>query len=660
MPVCSSPHDAAHSLDAERAHGHQQGPTIDEVIHRFLENLKLRFGEDSFEVNTVFHTLHTFRSAEISKKDAYAAIRRTLEGEENLKQDLMSVLFHGDAKWGMGDFDLDPPVLASSPQFLHPAHQPQMRLPPLASSWCVSHQAYQSYQSIDPAVLSNYGGPYPASSLMPPMPPMPPMPNHFQFPSAFISPIVADSARFSPHMGTGLDYEAERSPARQYIEIVPRPSHVQQQWGRANYGKARSVQTIVSDQSGSALESNPLPERAHSFASNHVHSPAPSHDAYNAHSASPKKEVLSTATPSILGTPVAVPIGRPTSDMPPPPRKRSRRASVVPKKEEVATQEDEDEAPSHTSPPATATVTTRPLVPRQLKNKTKTEEPRTRSEGGGAYIHSICGRGFASKSKAKKHHWGNKLDDPETSTGCWAKHQKPNVSWNEHPSCKEKTSAPRAVKQAPQPMTIQEQEEFEQKSPMAPPMSPVRNTIPGVPTLHDLPQTVADTLNQRNATPNSFQNIGSYRSHQSPTRGSFDSLLTAVNVASQIDAPKPQGRHDSLVSHLDAQAVAAERNRQYVSTWFDASSHAHEQEASAYGRHHPHTANGLGISYPYNATQLPWGSTVSLQRDHYVYSPCSGSPTDVNWCNDRLFHPSNRGPAFNERNVSPDTKRRKV
>jgi hypothetical protein len=33
----------------------------------------------------------------------------------------------------------------------------------------------------------------------------------------------------------------------------------------------------------------------------------------------------------------------------------------------------------------------------------------------------------------------------------------------------------------------------------------------------------------------------------------------AVNAVEEVDAPQPQGRNDSVVSHLDAQAKAAER-----------------------------------------------------------------------------------------------------
>jgi hypothetical protein len=327
--------------------------------------------------------------------------------------------------------------------------------------------------------------------------------------------------------------------------------------------------------------------------------------------------------------------------MPPPSRKRRRYGSKVHVEAEKGIHENDDDASNHASP--SAIIMPQPIIPHQAKIKLKGEQ--TRSEVRGPYIHSLCGKGFASRSKVKKHHWGAKLDDLETTTGCWAKNNKPNVSWNEDSSCKEGTIVPRIVKKTTHPMSGQK--ESEQKAPVAPTM---------IPMLHDLPQTVVDALTPDKKTQYIPQDINSYHTHRLPTRSRFDSLLTAVNVASRIDAPRPQGCNDSLIPHLDAQAVAAESNRQYVTSWFDAC-HGCEEEAFTYGYHHPYTANGLGIDYPRGGIHVPLDVALPSQRKNHVYTRASGSPADGNWEHDRAFrfNNSNRNRETLESSFIPNT-----
>jgi hypothetical protein len=47
----------------------------------------------------------------------------------------------------------------------------------------------------------------------------------------------------------------------------------------------------------------------------------------------------------------------------------------------------------------------------------------------GHFIHQICGKGFTMRRSVKKHHWGPKMGDLETTAGCWARNGKPNVAW---------------------------------------------------------------------------------------------------------------------------------------------------------------------------------------------------------------------------------------
>lgn len=53
----------------------------------------------------------------------------------------------------------------------------------------------------------------------------------------------------------------------------------------------------------------------------------------------------------------------------------------------------------------------------------------TKKPSSGPYIHAICGKSFPTKSAVKKHHWGPKSGDMNTTRGCWAKHKKPAIAW---------------------------------------------------------------------------------------------------------------------------------------------------------------------------------------------------------------------------------------
>ena len=163
---------------------------------------------------------------------------------------------------------------------------------------------------------------------------------------------------------------------------------------------------------------------------------------------------------------------------------------------------------------------------------------------------------------------------------------------------------------------------------MVPAMIPSYNTIPGFPILQDLPQTVAQALTSRNPTQYSFENIGAYHSHRLPARSSFESLLTAVNVASRIDAPKPQGRNDSVVSQLDAQAVAAERDMRYTPTWIEPS--RGNEEDIIRSDDTLIMANGLGISYSNREMQVPLGMDRPTQMGEGAFHSSSATPTDAN------------------------------
>lgn len=88
-----------------------------------------------------------------------SSINLALGTEVDLKQDLMNVLLHEDAKWGAEDFDFEvaQPVVHPAPQFLQPDHQPQLRLPSISSSW---HPDHIPSHIISSAVWDSYGEPH--------------------------------------------------------------------------------------------------------------------------------------------------------------------------------------------------------------------------------------------------------------------------------------------------------------------------------------------------------------------------------------------------------------------------------------------------------------------------------------------------------------------
>lgn len=114
-------------------------------------------------------------------------------------------------------------------------------------------------------------------------------------------------------------------------------------------------------------------------------------------------------SPSTWGAPLAVPIGQSTIEMAPPPVQHGSASQRQPLPLVLAL------------PPSD-----------HRKNRLATTEPRKvrAAIGSGQYIHALCGKGFHSRSAVKKHHWGNvKAGDASTTTGCWAKKNKPDREW---------------------------------------------------------------------------------------------------------------------------------------------------------------------------------------------------------------------------------------
>ena len=183
---------------------------------------------------TIFNVLGTFRAGKTSKKDTLIAIRIALGSQEDLKQNLMNILFHGEAEWGMGDFDfscrqpfhVNPP--SPSPRFLQPTHQPQTQLPSISPAWFEGSQAYPS--SI-PAITGGYVGNlgYGQSASPSTLQTL----GHLSNPNAFTSPHLNEPMSYA-HNGRE-SYETDTSPQSQHFDHVQQLSHVQPGWDQTEH-----------------------------------------------------------------------------------------------------------------------------------------------------------------------------------------------------------------------------------------------------------------------------------------------------------------------------------------------------------------------------------------------------------------------------------------
>jgi hypothetical protein len=280
-------------------------------------------------------------------------------------------------------------------------------------------------------------------------------------------------------------------------------------------------------------------------------------------------------------TPMAM--DAPDIGMPPPSRKRSRALSFLQPKAEGGrasgnTVHDYNVSESQTaSPPPTKVSRGSTLVARK---------------GSGQFVHSICGRGFTRRQAVKKHHWGDKLDDLETTTGCWAKHRKPNVNWNEHPSCKVISRVP--------PL-----HSYGMGSTSAASNTPA--VLAMVPSYRD---TILGP-----STPLQYHSYGLPGTATPSSSSPFQNLLTAVNIAASIENPAPKGRIDSLiVSNFDAQAEAAAPGQFRPTSSFTNQHPGNnvENNAEHYHGYWPSLRYSLGVGSPSPAAE-PTGMRFSSQ-----------------------------------------------
>jgi hypothetical protein len=330
-------------------------------------------------------------------------------------------------------------------------------------------------------------------------------------------------------------------------------------------------------------------------------------------------------------------------DMAPPPRKRSRKAPVAqPAVEEHLAQGGRSDSHGHIQDHADMDD---PSNPSQAE-KTPAQK---RAEGAGSFVHNLCGKRFATRQKVKKHHWGNKMNDLNTTTGCWAKHHKPSSNWDDHPSCKEE-SKPAPLKSHRATSRVKEA-----KAPVVPKM------IPGHWNGHSQDTTrISAGIVQSPHTPSSYMpasfmqdNHLSYHHHSLAPSSPLDSLLAVVNVAAadvDMAAPVPKGRNDSVfLSNLDSQAMAAELAEQYQSSY---GVNSGPQD----NRHDPHqlymsSSAGNGHSFGESAIarpvptdsfhpSYPGSRGYALPSTSLFTDPAKEDATSQNWHNDAVHNPT--------------------
>lgn len=524
----------------------------------------------------------------------------------------MAVLSHPDSRWDRNDFDAFP-IQRPVPHFLQPAHEPHMRIPALTSPWCGGDWTLSATEK---PLLSGLDHEVAADTEKITFPPRAEQDRWYQPARSMVS---------SPHLSKPLDDgfssqcnntqtwplmdQAASMDPSQLTFGGPLHTSLFPSWQDSGHdqtlGEGHSTQLFVNDVlfdnvqlawSGRPIESLGSPSllgRSESITALSPHQLAPAH----------RPESILAPDPLCTYT------EKHDLAMPPPSRKRNHYDTHF-QSQAQGQHISSEEFHQAEYDPGQATADASPL---------QTASKRGRAEGTGSYIHGLCGKAFRSRYKVRKHHWGNDVDNMNTTTGCWYKHKRPDCSWDDHPSCKEQPKAPASIRQKAGPAPRQQ-----------------RNST-GVVILPELehaqqhlaaPRELYTTIEQHDDKPaspipyaNKHVNHSTYipyHTHTLPASSSpFESLLTAVNLAAEIESPIPQRRNDSVVaSNLNAYAIAAERTGECNTNWF------HNEATLA-------QTNSMG----YNAN-------LSRNRRGILPSMGSASVSVASSMSPRLAHPS--------------------
>lgn len=326
-----------------------------------------------------------------------------------------------------------------------------------------------------------------------------------------------------------------------------------------------------------------------------------------------------TTMPSFLSASMPVSDGWLVEDMPPPSKKR-RCGTFEDQILQHAIDHDSPETAEQIGLPTTNAA--QPIVPSQRQSETRGRKAQDR-EFPKQFIHGLCGKGFVARCKVKKHHWGNVLNDLGTTTGCWAKHGKPDVSWDDHPSCKKTAKLPDHARTASP--SSQTDGESQERSQTIPPIASIVEELRGATTY---------TTNTREDYQDYPQGTNRYHSHRLPHRSSFDALLHAANMMSQVDTTQAQGYTESLATQLDAHITAAERSRQYITGLQNDLGGYQSEAVAAHGYHHPYTTTGSDFLYPPRGHHVPLEVALPFYGRPQAHTPHMYPPTTGNSIDD--------------------------
>jgi hypothetical protein len=486
----------------------------------------------------------------------------------------MGILNHPDAQWGSRDFDLPLlPVHQPLPQFLQPAHVPQMRLPPMCTPWEPSNRALPAFGAAPVSDLGNYysfeqsygdGASFADSEK-----------NHSSGYGHAMIPSLRDM--IPAELLSSASESTPTLPSRPTIERDDAgidPSHLESDRTSQTYQPVQPSDNVRYDTAWDREESSQLCEYEKSLNHTQVVPSAEDVESQQFEIHSPLPHPVSATAISPVQSSTALPLASPSEtyvipnldsktsdqlmvDMAPPPRKRSRKGSVLqPRVKEQHVRGGSSQDIGHNHDLAA-------LESRSKAFRAEETPSRRASERAGPFVHNLCGKSFATRQKVKKHHWGNRMNNLNTTTGCWFKYDKPSASWDDHPSCKE------VQKSTPLKSQKLSSRTTEAKAPMVPGMVPKNwnNYSQDLPKITTKPVNAPHTPSQY--VQPSFTQDGSffYHNHNLAPSSPFESLLAVVNVAAadvEMEAPIPKGRSDSvLLSNLDSQAIAAERTGRY-------------------------------------------------------------------------------------------------
>lgn len=409
--------------------------------------MQRNFGQHSQQSATIHSVLDGFQGRGLSKREAYFVIFDQLGSDDELKADLQAILEHADARWDPRDFQQEhvhplsvPQVV---PQFLQPQHQPQLPMPHVSSFWNTNLHTQSillPQPSINPVLLHNQkttphkGGQDTDSFLMqdlnePPSDPygyhglyQPVFPNKpesceqshspaslgspssaSQITNAYPTfdleqlPTVQCTQTSAPSSYTDVNYDLLASPVRGLSYPPQRSPSLHEDWNKI---QLKDIVTVRQPENVCGLQTTTL-------LSNH-------------------DTIRPLAFPSQRSLDATLLVDAPLMNSSgilfgiPQFKKAIESASFV------STQQSEHQKIKKNSPSPVqfGSLFAVPSVP---SNISRSSGKHQRYKG--QFVHAICGKTFTTRHAVKKHHWGQKMNDEETTTGCWFNNGKPNVDW---------------------------------------------------------------------------------------------------------------------------------------------------------------------------------------------------------------------------------------